>query len=95
LTQDEDPSSEHNFAPTLMNERSQKMIGAGPVIDPDYRSKGFGTILINELIKVASNRNLEVYFESSYKNYASRKTYEKLGFLPISIGIKATFNHSE
>jgi len=90
FTQDEDPTSEHNFAPTLINEYSQKMIGIGPVIDPDYRNKGFGTILINELIKVATKRNMEVYFESSYKNYASRKTYEKLGFLPISIGIKAT-----
>lgn len=45
-------------------------------VNPQYREKGFGTILINEIKK----SRMEIFLEVRENNMTARKFYEKNGF---------------
>lgn len=49
-------------------------------IDKDYRRKGFGTALINYLIKLGKKEKCtDLYLTVNEENIEAIKTYEKLG----------------
>lgn len=45
-------------------------------VNPEYREKGFGTILVNEIKK----SRMEIFLEVRENNMIARKFYEKNGF---------------
>ncbi len=45
-------------------------------VNPEYREKGFGTILVNEIKK----SRMEIFLEVRENNMTARKFYEKNGF---------------
>lgn len=45
-------------------------------VNPEYREKGFGTILVNEIKK----SRMEIFLEVRENNVTARKFYEKNGF---------------
>lgn len=45
-------------------------------VNPEYREKGFGTILVNEIKK----SRMEIFLEVRENNITARKFYEKNGF---------------
>jgi putative acetyltransferase len=51
------------------------------IVDKDYRSKGIGTALINELLKLAKERfKLEILHLEVYEGNPAQKLYERFGF---------------
>lgn len=52
------------------------------VIEKDYRGKGYGRDLFSKLIKIAKTKSDKVSLEVLATNYAAKKLYESLGFVP-------------
>lgn len=58
---------------------------------PNYRSKGIGTQLINECLKIAKERGFQkVYVNSYFDNEKTIKFYERKGFRKIDISLEKT-----
>ncbi|KAK9728787.1 hypothetical protein K7432_000814 [Basidiobolus ranarum] len=56
---------------------------AGFALDPEYRKKGLGSKLMQEIINRASNLGLSMlYLEFIEENVAASKLYTRLGFIP-------------
>ena len=64
-----------------LNENSRKVGGnIGYAVDPLHRGKGYATIILGELIQIASKMGIEEKLLSVEKyNYASKKVIEKNG----------------
>lgn len=56
------------------------------IVDKEYRSKGIGTALINELLKLAKeNFKLEILHLEVYSGNPAQKLYERLGFVKYGV----------
>ena len=56
------------------------------VVDPKYRNKGFGSFLMNYLIRKCENLNInKLFLEVSHKNVAAEKFYNRFDFFTIRI----------
>ena len=50
-------------------------------VDLEYRNKGIGTKLINEIISLLKEKNVKyIFIENLVENQNSKYLYEKLGF---------------
>ena len=58
-------------------------------VSPKYRSKGIGSRLIIECIKIAKNKGFQkIYVNSYYKNTKAIKFYQKAGFKKIDVSLE-------
>lgn len=56
------------------------------VTDRHHRGKGYASILLKEVIKLAKLREIrEIFLEVRENNEVARNLYNKFGFIPISI----------
>ena len=63
--------------------QSQGRIGylSDLIIDKDFRGKGYGTLLLKQVMKRAkSDKCREIHFPSTFKRKKAHKYYESLGF---------------
>ena len=60
------------------------------VVDQKYRKKGFGSYLMNYLIKQCENLNInKLFLEVSQKNITAEKFYKSFNF--ITVGIRRNY----
>ncbi|MBE6569076.1 MAG: ribosomal-protein-alanine N-acetyltransferase [Ruminococcaceae bacterium] len=65
-------------------------------VDPAYRRKGYGEILLSAMLTSAVNRGAEeIFLEVRASNTPARTLYEKYGFAPIGIRKKYYTNPTE
>lgn len=53
-------------------------------VHPDFRRKGYGTMILSKLLESAMNLNyLEISLDTTRQNVASQRLYEKCGFVRL------------
>lgn len=63
---------------------STKEIDIGIETNPEYQKQGFGMIVANKMIQYTIEQKKEPVWACHYKNVASEKMAEKLGFVKVS-----------
>ncbi len=63
---------------------STKEIDIGIETKPEYKQQGLGMIVANKMIQYATRQAKEPVWACHYKNTASEKMAEKLGFIKVS-----------
>lgn len=59
------------------------------IVIPEYRSKGVGTLLMNECLNWAKNRGFQcVYVNAYFKNNGAIQFYKKNRFSEIDLGLE-------
>lgn len=64
--------------------RSDDLYLGGIQILPEYRGKGVGTAVLQDLINESKNTSKKIRLEVFHHNYPAIKLYEKMGFKVIS-----------